>query len=355
MNYMKNPEFVKKASLGIGLVRSLNYTAQGVLLPLIDKLIGNNRPHPLKEFSQNLKLALPKVKALIEKDSNHIANGDYPLSVLFEETPVTHYARLPSLIQDAVRAHQQRTDNNAKQFANTDPSFLENIPDYYRRNFHFQDGGYLSDKSARLYDHQVEILFSGTAQVMRRQIIPSMKNHFSKSDGKGLKILEIGSGTGSLTKALALAFPNAQITSLDPSPHYLQYAKNRLGNFKRIDFLQGYGEDLNFKNESFDAVISCYLFHELPLEIRKKVIKESYRVLKAGGYFGLADSIQTGDDPEMDWALKKFPIDFHEPFYKNYVETNMQNLVQSVFKAVPNSEVHFLTKTIWIQKSEKAT
>ena len=43
------------------------------------------------------------------------------------------------------------------------------LPRYYQQNFHFQTDGYLSDHSARLYDFQVESLFAGTADVMRRR------------------------------------------------------------------------------------------------------------------------------------------------------------------------------------------
>ena len=57
----------------------------------------------------------------------------------------------------------------------------ENIPqneedaykllNYYLQNFHYQTDGYLSDLSANLYDLQVEILFNGAADAMRRRII----------------------------------------------------------------------------------------------------------------------------------------------------------------------------------------
>ncbi len=347
---MKNTIFLKKATQAISTARSINYAAQGTLLPLIEKALGQGRKKPFQEFSNSLKIALPKVQKLIEVDSENIAQKEYPINVLFEETPIEHYLRLPVLLQDAIRAHQQRKNKDSNQFSKTDPSFLDTMPEYYKRNFHFQDGGYLSDDSARLYDHQVEILFSGTAQMMRRQIIPSLKKHFQKSDGKSLRFLEIGSGTGSLTKAVALAFPNAQIVSLDPSPYYLKYAQQRLHSFKRIDFIQGFGEKLEFKDEVFDAVFSCFLFHELPMDVRKEVISESFRVLKPNGYFGFADSIQSEDDVDMDWALKKFPIDFHEPFYKNYIENKMEILIKKVFNQELKTEIHFLTKIIFTKK-----
>jgi hypothetical protein len=47
----------------------------------------------------------------------------------------------------------------------------EAFPDYYLQNVHHQTDGYLSDHSAALYDLQVEILFHGAADPMRRRLL----------------------------------------------------------------------------------------------------------------------------------------------------------------------------------------
>ena len=43
-----------------------------------------------------------------------------------------------------------------------------NYPEYFLQHFHWQTDGYLSRKSAELYDYQVEALFAGTTDAMRR-------------------------------------------------------------------------------------------------------------------------------------------------------------------------------------------
>jgi ubiquinone/menaquinone biosynthesis C-methylase UbiE len=346
--FMKQ-KILKNVSFVMGFARSVNFTSQGLLLPLIDRVFGEKRERENSKFGESIRGALPKVKALLKIDSENIANGYYPISVLFQESPLDHYFRLPFLIGDAIRASYQRKSKETSRFKNDDFDFVANSPEYYQRNFHFQEGGYLNDSSAKLYDHQVEILFSGTAQVMRRQMIPHLKMHFNHSNGEGLKFLEIGSGTGALTRLMSLAFPKAQITCVDLSPHYLKYAQNRLVDFKRINFIQGQGENLDFKDETYDAVFSCYLFHELPQNIRKEVIDEKWRVLKKGGFLGIMDSIQKGDDVDLDWALKEFPIDFHEPFYKNYVENNLEPLVKRNDSKV-QTDIYFLSKMIHAKK-----
>ena len=47
----------------------------------------------------------------------------------------------------------------------------DGLPEYYRQNFHFQSDGWLSEHSAAIYDTQVEVLFTGAADVMRRRCI----------------------------------------------------------------------------------------------------------------------------------------------------------------------------------------
>ena len=57
------------------------------------------------------------------------------------------------------------------------------------------------------------------------------------------------------------------------------------------------------------------------------MIAEGARLLKAQGFYGLVDSLQLGDVPIFDQALKRFPVDFHEPFYKNYIKHPMPDLL----------------------------
>ena len=85
--------------------------------------------------------------------------------------------------------------------------------------------------------------------------------------------------------------------------------------------------ELDFADQRFDAVYSVFLFHELPLPVREAVLAETMRVLRPGGFFGLVDSLQIGDDDELDWALEFFPREFHEPYYANYASNPMSGLL----------------------------
>jgi ubiquinone/menaquinone biosynthesis C-methylase UbiE len=335
--------------LGFSGLRASHFAAQGVVLPLINQLIGrrdSTDERVVRKYRDSLKISAPKLRALFEKDPQNIVDGLYPISVLQPESWLRHSLRYPQIIMDALRAAAQRKSQRAKEFSPEARDFLDELPDYYKRNFHYQSNGYLAEASADLYDHQVEILFAGAADAMRRLLLPPLRTHFLESNGEGFHFLEIGSGTGRLTRQLALTYPKAQITCVDLSPHYLKKAQLNLRNFKRIDYLQGAGENLPFKDGSFDAVVSCFLFHELPQAIRQQVLLEAHRVLKAQGLFAMVDSIQHDDDPEMNWALEQFPKDFHEPFYRNYTRAPMSDLVRGAdFKNVQSNHA-FLAKVV---------
>lgn len=321
------------------------FTAEGFLLPAIDLLVNRRRPKLLTDDIELLKTSRVELLRLLKSDAENIAAGIYPASVLKPESAFKHLTRIPKLFFDGVRAAQRKSSKEAHHFSNDANELLEELPEYYRRNFHFQDSGYLTDRSAELYDHQVEVLFAGSADAMRRMIIKPMKAKIP-GNGKGLKFLEIGAGTGRATEFVQAAYPQAHITALDLSEAYLRLARKKTATLKKTDFVKGDGADLPYKDEHFDAVYSVFMFHELPEKVREQVIAESLRVLKPAGFIGLVDSLQLGDNPELDRALIDFPKEFHEPFYKNYIDNPMEDIFSKLGVLEVRSGRGFFSKVV---------
>lgn len=341
---------LQKISYLYSVGRSAGFTLQAMPLPWLERIVRGEKRDVPKNYYQHLLEAIPKIDKLLQQDSYYIAKGVYPLQVLKPESFFEHSQRIPKILLDTVKVAKRRHKKMAHDFKNIIKEEAQDLPDYYKRNFHFQTDGYLSDLSADLYEHQVEILFSGAADAMRRSLLAPLKQRLNSADGKGLKFLELGSGTGRMTRFMALTFPQAQITALDLSVHYNAMAKERLSEFRRVDVVTGKAEETGFQNESFDVVYSCFLFHELPLEVRAQVLKETYRLLKSEGCMGFVDSLQTGDDTELDWALEQFPKDFHEPFYRNYVQTPMGALLNENGFEVAGEKTAFLSKSVLANK-----
>jgi len=313
-------------AIGIHSLRSGLFFAESLPLFWIQRPRGDENLQPLPAGA--IETTLSRLRELLERDAELIGQGIAPLSVLTPRDPFGHLTRLLRILADSRSISTRRRKHREKEFRGDAKRWLDDLPAYYQRNFHYQTDGYLSERSADLYEHQVELLFRGGADAMRRMILPPMKAHFGDHDGQGLRFLELGSGTGGATQSVARAFPRAKISCLDLSYPYTKHAQKQLREFDRVECIQGDASALEFGDARFDAVYSVFLFHELPLPVRELALDEARRVLRPGGFFGLVDSLQMGDDEELDWALEFFPRQFHEPYYAHYAANPMEGLLE---------------------------
>lgn len=352
-----NQNLLEKLSYALSATRSAGYLMQNISLPLIEMLATRTTRKRDPEFKDHIKIILKELDALLKRDVRNIAQGVYPFEVLASLAPLSSLGKYALVVEDAFGIAKRKNARKTKEFSTEAQGFMDDVPEYYQRNFHFQTNGYLSEKSAKLYEYQVEILFGGAANPMRRLLIPSLRQFVAersgdKIDGTGMHFLEVGAGTGALTKFVKMTFPQARVTVLDLSDPYLGLARENLRKFSKLNFVQGEAENLPFPNETFDAVYSCFLFHELPEHIRKRVIGEGLRVLKPEGYYGMVDSIQTGDNMDLDWAIQRFPIDFHEPFFKNYIDTPMEEIFTECGVKYVENDQGFFSKAVFGTKAK---
>lgn len=340
----KTENATETLAMGIESLRTGLFLAESLPLFLLSPPAPSERFEPPPDGA--IEVTLKRLRQLLERDAALIGSGTAPLSVLAPRDLLGHGGRLLRILADGQRVGRRRRQRQSRDFSRQARRWLDDLPAYYRRNFHYQTDGYLSERSAELYEHQVELLFRGGADAMRRLILSPLTSHFPDHDGRGLHFLELGSGTGSATQSVARCFPEAKITCLDMSHPYTQHARKQLARFDRVDCVQGDAAQLDFGDERFDAIYSVFLFHELPLPVRENVLAEVRRVLRPGGFFGLVDSLQKGDDPELDWALEFFPREFHEPYYANYAANPMETLVEDAGLEEVRSGTGYLAK--WV-------
>jgi ubiquinone/menaquinone biosynthesis C-methylase UbiE len=223
----------------------------------------------------------------------------------------------------------------------------DGYPSYYVQNFHQQSNGYLSDLSANLYDLQVEILFAGAADAMRRRILAPLKQGLKAFESvQQTRILDVACGTGRTLKLIRAALPQASLFATDLSPAYLRKANELLSQIpgELPQLLQANAEELPYVDDYFHAVTSIFLFHELPATVRQTVIEQCFRVTKPGGVFIICDSIQLSDSPELAHMMDSFPKTFHEPYYKHYTTDNLVERLQGVGFENIEMQVHFMSK-----------
>ncbi len=336
-------KIIESAVLASNLSKTLIYSLEYRMLYGLSKGLSFFVEPPTRERNPELLRHLGEgVVELHREDGRNVADGIYPIQVIKPRDPRGHLENLPRLFADSLRISRRRRLNLKHDFK----SGPENVPDYLKRNYHFQTDGYFSEESARLYEHQVEVLFSGTAAPMRRMLIKFLKKKFTLN--RPLRILEIAAGTGAATADFARSFRVQSYTVSDVSEDYLKLAKKRIpkGPF---EFVRASAEALPFSDGSFDLVFSVYLFHELPRSVREEVLKETFRVLAPGGIIGICDSIQRDDDPKLNVVLETFPKDYHEPFYKDYTLWDARSsLVGAGFTEV--SSDHRLLSKYWVAR-----
>ena len=112
------------------------------------------------------------------------------------------------------------------------------------------------------------MLFTGAADVMRRRALKPIAEWMAGRNQRDLRGLDVGCGTGRLLAFLHDAWPGMRWTGLDLSPPYLAEARRLIGRTARVKLIEGAAEKLPFDDASLDLVVSSFLLHELPPDVR---------------------------------------------------------------------------------------
>ena len=138
-------------------------------------------------------------------------------------------------------------------------------------------------------------------------------------DGKGT-LLDVGCGSGALSILAALTWPETKVTGIDYWGAAYGYGramceKNAAseGVGSQCTFQRGDANRLDFPDESFDAVVSNYVYHNIMGADKQALLLESLRVLKKGGVFALNDEMKPRMYGDMEaFAQKLRDIGYQE-------------------------------------------
>ncbi|RUU03381.1 methyltransferase domain-containing protein [Mesorhizobium sp. USDA-HM6] len=139
--------------------------------------------------------------------------------------------------------------------------------------------------SARLYDVLVRLATYGRERAFREKML-----RFAKLE-PGEAVLDVGCGTGTVALlAKQKVGPDGRVDGIDPSAEMIARAaeKARRAGLE-VRFTNAMAQQLPYKDEEFDAILSTLMFHHLPKAGRKEFGRESFRVLKPGGRWLVVD------------------------------------------------------------------
>lgn len=150
--------------------------------------------------------------------------------------------------------------------------------------------------------------YNGKRQ-MSRQIIEGVAAYVKLPQGG--RCLDVGCGSGALAIAVAKRNPKADLVGIDRwGKEYASFSKAlcernaQAEKVKNTSFGQGDATHLDFPDETFDAVTSNYVYHNIPGD-RQQYLLETLRTLKKGGTFAIHDIFSASKYGDMQAFVKK--------------------------------------------------
>ena len=125
--------------------------------------------------------------------------------------------------------------------------------------------------------------------------------------------LDVGCGSGALTIACAKRNPKAKMVGCDiwSGAYKTVFSQKRCEDnakaerVSNVRFQEGNAVHLPFGDETFDAVTSNYVYHNITGVNKQELLLETLRVLKKGGAFALHDLMSKARYGDMDAFVRK--------------------------------------------------
>lgn len=151
--------------------------------------------------------------------------------------------------------------------------------------------------------------YDGKRQMSKR-IIEGVANFVAIPEGG--KGLDVGCGSGALTIAVAKRNPQAEMVGVDRwgkdyASYNISLCKHNAEaeGVKNVSFAKGNAIKLDFKDETFDAVVSNYVYHNITGNNLQTILLETLRTLKKGGTFVIHDIFTKANYGDMQAFMLK--------------------------------------------------
>ncbi len=118
----------------------------------------------------------------------------------------------------------------------------------------------------------------------------------------GARVLEVGCGTGALTRVLARWPGVGEVVGVDPASVFLAKAREMTLELPNITFQEADGRALPFEDATFDVVVFDSTLSHVPES--ERALAEATRVLRPGGFLAAFDG---------DYATTTVALGDHDP------------------------------------------
>jgi ubiquinone/menaquinone biosynthesis C-methylase UbiE len=237
--------------------------------------------------------------------------------------------------QDALRRAYESIDWPAAVGRLTNPQV--DFPDYYAADFHGIANGYLNIEAAISYDAVTQYALPPNEGWVRQALLNSIQV-------RPRRILDLGTGTGSMALLLQQAFPDAEVVGLDLSPPMLvmaEYKSQQAPGAQAPQWRHGNAAATGLAADSFDLVTAALLFHETPPDTAQAILVEAHRLLRTGGEILILDGNQKALR-QADWLTQIF----EEPYIQDYAQGSLDAALGSAGFGQVRTEEHWLVHQV---------
>ena len=158
--------------------------------------------------------------------------------------------------------------------------------------------------------------YDGNRQ-LSRQIVEGTAAYIALPEG-GIG-LDVGCGSGALTIACAKRNPQGTMVGIDRwGAEYASFNKElceknaEAEGILNVLFQKGDACKLGFPDETFDAVTSNYVYHNITGKNKQALLRETLRVLKKGGTFAIHDLMEPARYGDMEKFVAELKAEGYE-------------------------------------------
>jgi SAM-dependent methyltransferase len=200
------------------------------------------------------------------------------------------------------------------------------MPDLYAR---------IGDVGTDVQKRLADVLEARASDPRQREMLTSYLSEIAFPDNA--RVLEIGCGTGPVTRVLA-AWPRvAEAVGVDPSPVFIARATELAHQVPNVSFRQADGRSLPFAPESFDVVVAHTTLCHVPEP--ERALAEAHKVLRGDGWLAVFDgdyataTVATGDFDPLEACVDAFRSNF---VHDQWLVRRLSRLIRSAgFDVLP--------------------
>lgn len=166
----------------------------------------------------------------------------------------------------------------------------------------------ISDADTAVQERLADVLEMRAADARQQEML---KSYLSEIEfPKDARVLEVGCGTGGVTRTLARWPGVKEAVGIDPSSIFIAKARELGNEIPNLSFVDGDGRSLPLDDNSFDVVVVHTTMCHVPDP--EGLVAEAFRVLRPNGWLAVFDgdyataTIATGDFDPLEMCIDAF-------------------------------------------------